>query len=700
MEMKKAYYILTAFMAFCLGACSNEDVNDTQGNEEHGEALTLQATVGQAVTRATANKDYIGRDKFVGAPEDNTNAASDEIELTLMQRTVKPIAAYTYNNIHYKYIGTSWVRTTDDPEYIYWSDNKSGHTMIGYSTPMAWKDGDTYRDNKWTADYCGQFDSTDGIVDFTDNDKISSEDLLISYSTEMQSDIGGGVATMHFRHALASIRVIVNIRGYSADDGTTQDARTKVSDMTFPKQPWKYKWNQEPTTSENIEIPGWGVMNNTTEADGTKTITSWIPNVNGEYTGSSRIFTFYSLMVPGTRNDMEFEFTIKYPNGLNHSDILEKKYKASLETIKFLPGYTTTVNISLNHENEEMTIGAEYIDWEFVETPDQSVLKKKSTFLGTTSRDSVTIATQVINGKPVTIDDATWLYQDPTDNNKVKDIYGNTGGETDPYSIESGYQFLSFAYEVKNGRTFEGQYVKLDAGLFLQKSMTDNTLNWIGVGDASNPFNGTFVGGVRLIKRLKGQPLFLNIGEKGYIEQLLLEDVLGITGNGAMAEINNGVIAASKVASELMRTMPLSGSAPFVGTNNGLIFACYAIGAMSTSATTVGGLVATNNGVIAASYAGISIPAAATVGGIAGNNGGTIDNCYFSTDLITSTYSDDKATGKTTIAMQKEDFANELNNYITGIGTPSWWKDTYPDKLDRLKTHHYTYQVANFPWVY
>jgi len=90
--------------------------------------------------------------------------------------------------------------------------------------------------------------------------------------------------------------------------------------------------------------------------------------------------------------------------------------------------------------------------------------KKNSTFMPDLERASVTI----VGDAKATIDDATWLYntgeKDANNNDIIKDIYGHDGSTKEQaYQISTAYQLLSFAYEVKNGRTFENQFIRLDA---------------------------------------------------------------------------------------------------------------------------------------------------------------------------------------------------------------------------------------------
>ena len=103
----------------------------------------------------------------------------------------------------------------------------------------------------------------------------------------------------------------------------------------------------------------------------------------------------------------ELSFNVTYPDPLNPSVKKTHNYTAVLKDVCFESGYNTTINITLNHRDEQMVVGAEFEDWQFVETPDQGQLKKNSTFLHDTNRSSVTI----LGDDNATIDDATWLYK-------------------------------------------------------------------------------------------------------------------------------------------------------------------------------------------------------------------------------------------------------------------------------------------------
>jgi len=316
----------------------------------------------------------------------------------------------------------------------------------------------------------------------------------------------------------------------------------------------------------------------------------------------------YAEALTNNRTDHTYGATLTIPDG-----------------IKFIPGYTTTVRISMNHRGEPIYIGAEFIDWENVETPDQSELQKVSTFLDTKDRSGVTIA----KDDKATMEDATWLYfkKDASGNKtqELLDIYGNNGSETNPFAIKTARQLLSFAYEVKNGRSFENQYVKLEADIFLQKSLTANDIEWPGIGDESHAFNGTFIGGKRIIKLLRGNPFFMNIGPKGHIENLELEDVIGpITGGGCLTNYNSGVLCGCEVLAKSNTTISLgnyqytynSTADTYAGficaVNSGIIIANNANGNFTSTAHQTAGISGFNDGALVTNVAAGSISSSAT----------------------------------------------------------------------------------------
>lgn len=700
--------IASAVMAV---SCSNED-ETFKVSEDAVELTGIETVITEQPlsTRAEGNigqekkpvAGYIGRQFFV---------ADDEMVITKFQRTDNSIKDYSYEGIEFKSnAGGAWTRTTGSPERIYWTDNTNPHTFIGYSCPQRWK---ANIENKWEAvetpasetepkkvNFYGYFTYTSTTasngaivneVDFSDSIKIADEDILLTYDTDKQAETGGSVAILHYKHALASAKITVNIQNFAADENS-QDVKTNVTNLHILEQPYKYMWAQIPISDVNgIDHPGWGAQMLAPGHEDVQNVNikTWLRDQDGVGTNRNKTFVFRSLIVPGKQNEVKLRFTVTYPQALNPAETVEKTYTATLRGTKpgdangvyFEPGKTTNINISLNHKNEAITIGAEYVDWENVETPDETNLSKYSTYLDTTVRDSVTIA----GDKKATADDATWLYFNG--GGDLVDIYGNDGSEDRPFEIRNARQFLSFAYEVKEGKGGEGldfkdKYVRLDASLLLQptESVDDTlsyaTINWIGIGDTGKPFNGTFLGGMRYVRYLKGKPLFMNIGEYGRVEGLTLDRVLGLTdGGGMVAGTNSGTICAT-MAEVHKKNSGFTGSdvSGICGTNNGTILACGVIGNISNP---IAGVCSNNSGTITASYAGINNS------GLVTTNSGTINGCYYDSDKAVSPVSQTGAEGLPTLTMQRTGFVETLNS-----------------ALSSTDAHKFQYRAAYYPKVY
>lgn len=640
--MQRNLYSLFAILIL-LTSCKQE--LDIPTGDSDLELRSIDAVISTTQTRAytpTPNNDYIGRKLF---------ASGDRMVLAKMQRTSKPLVGFSYAGVNYGYSGSAWDRTVDgsgmptdgNPERIFWSDNGSPHTFIGYAIPQSWGTATEVQTNgKWvnTADiYSGQFTFTEdpethrNIVDFSsipadikdikDKDnkvigridstgtRLKNEDLLLTHDTKMFADPGGLTTTLHYKHALASLRVIIDIQGF-APSTYSEDVKTRVDNLVVLNQPYKYTWHNAITDAKYImgdgtEIPGWGVANSTTDADGTVDIKAWQPRPDGEGSGQAKVFTFYSLIVPGKQTNFSIKYKVHYPKYLNPAEIQDKDYQAQLldannqpVTINFLPGYTTTIRVSLNHEGEPVYIGAEYIDWENVETPDRSDLQKLAIFLDTDKRADVTIA----DDSKATKDDATWLYKD---NGNVVDIYGNDGTAAKPYTIKTARQLLSFAYEVKSGRNFANQHVKLDSDIYLQKDLKteDSTwpsITWPGIGDAMHKFNGYFDGGFRHVNYLYGAPFFNTIGEDGIVDHIFITNAIEIKGSGSIAEKNEGIICGSHVEGKVVETKSTEYCGSIVGVNTGVLVACTHIGDIEGNSNILGALLGQNDGIMVTCY--------------------------------------------------------------------------------------------------
>lgn len=570
-------------MAF-VSACSNDD--DVTAYQDALEIKGVQAIIDNEVptTRSASEKTEtaVGRTTFI---------TGDHIVFTTIKRTESPLASFTYSDIRYYYTDKkSWKRTEGNlPEKIYWTDGASAHTFIGYSLPAE----DYHWVDNGNGTYSGELGYEKEVIDFTaGNDEIQKEDLLLDYNTKTVAETGGLSTKVSFTHALSCVRVEVNISNF-ASSASAVDTKVGVSNMILLNQPTKFTWGGNSNKLKVLDF----------EDQTTKNIKLWCPVPAGEGTGQSKTFTFYGLTTPqddtfhninGNDLPLMFSFTVTYPNPLNPDETLTKTYKGSFsQLVNFHSGMCTTLNISLNHKDEQMYMGVEYNDWNYVATPDLGELRKKSTFMDINS--TVTIHTD----DEATVYDATWLYLDGT---QLKDIYGNDGTPANPYRITSASQLLSFAKEVKADVDFKDKFIRLDADITMQSSTAktsaeDSTatlkaVEWIGIGDADHAFNGTFLGGDRYINRLNGNPLFAKLGPAALVEQLHITSIGSITGGGALVDSNEGVIGGCKVVDDVITT-----GGALIGTNTGTVYASYYTGETVTTQ-----LVGTNKGKMVGCY--------------------------------------------------------------------------------------------------
>ena len=584
-----------------------------------------------ASTRAPAlDKDnHVGRSVFVNA---------DQMVLTSIKRTQNTVTKFSYKGIVYDYLveegqtSGSWNRNENEgcteadpntvPLRIYWSDAASAHTYIGYSLPQpintfSWTETDgTYTGKLRSANSTtGETPAT--FIDHTTNENIIQDDLLLTYDNAKRAEPGGSVAKIYFCHALANVRVIVNISGFSASD-QHDDVKSNVHDMVLKEMPIDYQWDQ---TSAGVTA-----LSNSTKMD----THMWIPLEDGTGTGVGKQFTFYALAVPRTGVTQTISFKVTYPNPMKPNEVLTNTYTTSISGIEYRAGFCTTINITLNHQNEDITVGAEYMDWQYVETPDQSELKKNSTMLTSEMLDRSNYT--LFGDVKANADDATWLYIDES-SRKIVDIYGNDGSSTNPFVIATAQQLVAFANEVKGtGRSavtyknlagtetplaaeasfdFSDYYVKLDADIVLQPElMPTDPVTWCGIGDDAHAFNGKFLGGKRTIRSLYGSPFFYKLGPKAVVEQLNIMDVIEVDGRGTIANESSGLIAAVFANGPIRQTEPADKaiySGSLVGTvaTGGAVISCAHFGdveAWAVGEGVIGGLVGYNQGFLLACY--------------------------------------------------------------------------------------------------
>ena len=209
------------------------------------------------------------------------------------------------------------------------------------------------------------------------------EDLLLNYDTETVAETGGLSTKVTMYHAMSNVCVIVNIKDFAASTSAV-DTRVRVSNLVLHNQPAKYTWGGD---SRNLKV-----LNLSNAEQVTKDVRMWCKNAAGEGNAQSKTFTFYGITTPqdelfhainGNDAPLAFSFTVTYPDPLNpDGDPLVKTYSGAFsQTVNLHSGMATTLNISLNHKDEEMFMGVEYNDWNYVSTPNLGELRKKSTFM-------------------------------------------------------------------------------------------------------------------------------------------------------------------------------------------------------------------------------------------------------------------------------------------------------------------------------
>lgn len=699
---------LTLATALLCTSCSDDNLPGENSIDANPVIIDgIKATMGSDIdSRADVpltDPDYIGRKDFT---------SGDNLVFTTIKRTDNPIAIYSYEGILWERTGDSWVRGSDGKaEKIYWSDALNGHTFTGYSKPAMpagqtfyWEEKDKYyyghlgnftNPSADVIDYTSKF-AEDGVtIAAADSGsiKLRRDDIVLTHNPALKAQPGGSIALVEFRHALSNILIVVNINGFAASNDA-EDTQSIVSDMRLADQPVNYKWNKASDKAEPLDDSD---ATNVPEWDTKKTLKACIFSPKGKNTGRYKQFTFSTLAVPTTADgrDMSFTFDVTYPNPLRpNTETLTKTYTATLNKVKLYAGKRTQINITLEHTNEKMTVGAEYINWEFVSTPDESNLVKKSTFLTSTARSGVTTHSDA----KANADDATWLYKKA--DNSVYDIYGNDGNTHDKaYTISTADQLLSFAYEVKEGYDFEGKFVKLDAAITMQPSLTAESVNWIGIGDADHAFNGVFLGYSRQVSCLKGSPLFIKTGEKAFIEYLSLKGVKGITGGGAVVETNGGILGACIIEGDIVGNEEYCGAIAATNLSTGRILSCVHNGT-AEGPDNVGGLVGKNEGHIVASYHTGQVIATAgsnTFGTVAENTAtGALYGVYFNKDYL-QTAPDAATYGKTTAQLQSQPFVTEINDAKKAYCSRADTGLTEQMLTHYRNDHDYIYRPAAYP---
>ena len=645
-------------------ACSGEI--EWPNGQPTDEPLRLTGIVptmaGASTTKADAQAEqkpdeiYVGRKQFV---------TGDAVFFTKIRRTAQPLKKFSYVDQTWK-LGESWTHLSAtegaEAQKIYWSDGHSAHTFVGYGLPQQ-TEGKNFDWELRSDIFYGSIGEKDATATLVFTEKLlQAEDLVLAHSEDLIPEKTTGIANVPFYHALAQVRVIVDLVGFSASE-EAWDNGTRVSEMVLKQMPMGYRWLQDSRAVVDV-VEGEGVHNQ-------RDVQLWTPTpfLDGVNTGMSRQFHFYGLAVPGERTDLQFRFFVRYPDPTKKNTMKEKYYSTTAKNkkITFIGGKCTTIRISLNHESEDMTVSAIYVDWGYADMPDQIVLHKKSTFLQTTDLSTVTTHKET----HTEVSDYTWLHE-TAEGVVVDDKDHNGSSEKEAYCITSTQQLLSFAKEVNQGYDFKGKHVRLDASLTLQPTAAGAaTMSWVGIGTEAKPFRGTLHGGGRTVSRLNGAPLFGGLSTEARVEHLTLKDAVGVDGRGLLAHSNGGAIVACRV----QNGVALQGTGDvgsLVGTNTGTIVACSHDGdTRADNATTVGGLVGANTGTIIASFQAGAVTGGTQRYGVA-PEGGTLTGCYYNSTLAPGVAEAAGVEGNITTYMQHpnaEDetgFVADLNQALQG----------------------------------
>lgn len=331
--MKTRYCIELALMLMpLLTACSNDSAEETTDIVSGTELQGITAAISTRAASAPSNT-WDGRTSF---------RPNDSLVITEFHRNDNPLDCYTYSYKDGKQItfatndGKSWTKTSKAK--VYWTDAVSKHFMTAYSLPT-----DTFKWEQQDNNYYGEIDTASTIA---------GNDLLLLHDESQLATGNGAFAALTFHHALARVRVVCNIQGFSTATATN-DQKAKVSDLLLLGQPYKYVWDLTST----------GVTKASED-----TITFKLLNAVPEGTGTAdkKVFTFYGLVLPtdGDGRTANMTFKVNYPSALDPTQTVTNNYTTVLRNVKFVAGKTTTINISLNHESEKITTTVSFSDWQ------------------------------------------------------------------------------------------------------------------------------------------------------------------------------------------------------------------------------------------------------------------------------------------------------------------------------------------------
>ena len=264
-----------------------------------------------------------------------------------------------------------------------------------------------------------------------------------------------------------------------------------------------------------------------------------------------------------------------------------------------------------------------------------------------------------------------------------------TGTKADPYVIDSAADFVTFTNNINSGTNYSGKYIRQDADIDLS-----TVADYAGTnGDGTISFYGMYNGNGHTIK------VNIDLSEKAvnntvfpYVHGTIAN--LGITGsikNGG--SYSSGLARSTRAGSKLIN--------------------CYSNAVISGK--NVGGLTASNYGVIENCYFGGKITATASAYGIAQstNGSGTYKNCYFvsgcgantgdrsgnstiimvTADASTTTLAATLNSGRADAAEALELTKKEVSAWTNAKGLPTHYVPVY-EEISVTQSKHYVAAVS------
>ncbi|MDR1940431.1 MAG: hypothetical protein LBQ40_06560, partial [Clostridiales bacterium] len=223
---------------------------------------------------------------------------------------------------------------------------------------------------------------------------------------------------------------------------------------------------------------------------------------------------------------------------------------------------------------------------------------------------------------------------------------GGGDGLTEDTAIEisSAEQLKTFADNVNDGNSYEGQYIKLTANIDLSQydEDFDEGKGWTPIGgyDHNYRFSGNFDGSGYTISNLYINTGHTYAGLFGYVSNASIKN-LGITSGSIVGNNLVGGIAGYFLGGIMQNCYNFADiestgarACGIAAYNTGTIENCYNAGNVTGTHDSTGGIVASNRGTIRNCYNTGVINAVnvnywtEAVGGIAGYSEGLIENCY------------------------------------------------------------------------